>query len=405
MENIQSSRWHSKSSDLKQHIEEGKQGKKLGASVGLKRLEALIHGFASSRYYLIGADSNVGKTTLADYILINVMLDYIAKGKKLHVYYFSFEIPKVDKQLKWCAYFIFKKYGINLPIDYLSGTIKGMKITEEHERMLIEAYEIVDKLFDHIIWITSKSNEADLYGNFESFFSKHGTINYYAQTEAEKTAKSKLRFKSFEKNDPDILVIGVVDHIGLVGEGKSEIDAFSKNVCMATRNHFGMSWLVVQQFNPDFLANYEEAKIRNGSKAKLPTPSRSDYGDSRLPFRDADYVFSLIKPMQFDIESFAGYNCRKADEGGLGDFLLLLFVTKNRHGRKDLIFPLFMNFTVGAAYDLPKATDGFMEDESTWVFRSRALLQEQEKFTIKEEEEECNYLNNEWELHQQSLAI
>src|SRR4051812_30720124 len=79
-------------------LKRGMDGKNLGLGNGLKLVNRYIHGTHKARYYLIGAESGGGKTTIGDFMyVINAWLEAKRTGRKLKIFYLSFEIGKTDK--------------------------------------------------------------------------------------------------------------------------------------------------------------------------------------------------------------------------------------------------------------------------------------------------------------------
>ena len=76
-------------------VQSGRKGMNAGLGNGLQRINRYIYGTQRGRYYLIGADSSVGKTTLADYMFVlSTWADAKAKGIPIKIYYCSFEMSK-----------------------------------------------------------------------------------------------------------------------------------------------------------------------------------------------------------------------------------------------------------------------------------------------------------------------
>jgi hypothetical protein len=73
-----------------------------------------------------------------------------------------------------------------------------------------------------------------------------------------------------------------------------------------------------------------------------------DFGDSYYNFRDADLVMGLVKPVQYDLKTYHGWNLEE-----LGQYFIALHLMKNRYGPADRMLPLFMNPVAGMFYDLP----------------------------------------------------
>src|SRR5579872_3935043 len=86
-------------------VQRGLLGKNIGLRNGLIHINNYIYGTKKARYYLIGADSGVGKSTLVDFMFVlQAYKSAKATGRKLKIFYLSFEIGKADKVARWCSY-------------------------------------------------------------------------------------------------------------------------------------------------------------------------------------------------------------------------------------------------------------------------------------------------------------
>lgn len=65
----------------------------------------------------------------------------------------------------------------------------------------------------------------------------------------------------------------------------------------------------------------------------------------------ADAVFGMVKPIQYNLKTFNGYNLED-----IGQYFIALFLMKNRYGPADRWMPLFMNPLSGMFYDIPAPT-------------------------------------------------
>jgi len=139
----------------------GKEGKHLALSTGLPKLNIAIGGLQRGQSIGIAAPPKVGKTTLADFMLINSYL-YCERLGTLDLWeaiYFSFEIDRVSKEFKYAAYFFMHDFGITrftykekefeVSKEYLMGRliydkdadpIEFVKVSDEHSAVLKEIY-------------------------------------------------------------------------------------------------------------------------------------------------------------------------------------------------------------------------------------------------------------------------
>lgn len=330
------------------HVERGRLGLNMGIPSGLVKVDQYTYGTRPGIYYLTGGDSGTGKTTLVDFMRVLNAYEHCRKtGKKLHLIYFSFEISKHMKQLKWVAFYVWITFGVRLPTGYIDGNIKGKVLTDEHMRLVSIGYAYVERLMNSITFIEDVMHPTAIWVHMLNHFSHLGTINRHKPD-----AHSKLgRIIDYTPNEgeEDSTTIMVLDHIALVGveqgyNTKQLMDLMSKYI-VALRNLFEMTAVVVQQFNTE-LTTMNRDSYKKVSEASI-APQRVDFGDSTYTFRDADVVLGLIAPARFDMKSFMEYNVTM-----YGSKLVIMYLVKNRYGDSDKKMPLFLDPIAGTFQDI-----------------------------------------------------
>ena len=335
-------------------LQQGRLGNNIGLENGLQYINKYIYGTHKARYYLVGADSGVGKTTIADFMyVLNAWLSAKKQNRPIKIYYCSFEIGKTEKLFRWCSYFIFIKYGVRLSADYLQGRITGKLLSDQHTMWALEAYSTITEMLKDITIIQDVVHPTKIFENLiEIHFEKHGTVER-SPVSPEDARKGKKGFvKGYTENDPRMITMLMVDHLALTGtemhlETKGIMDKMSKYM-IVLRNLFYCTGCFIQQFSTDMMSTYRSAYGKSG-EASI-TPQRIDFGDSKATYRDADVVFGGAKP-QSQMEEFMGYNLSKQD--GLGDCFIAWYIMKNRYGTANRLIPLFMDGISGMIYDLP----------------------------------------------------
>jgi hypothetical protein len=271
----------------------------------------------------------------------------------IKIFYFSFEIGKTEKLYRWCSYFIFIKYGIRLPSDYLQGRINGKPITEMHAKLVLEAYTTITEMLKDIRIVQDVMHPTKIFeAMVEEHFAEHGTVERSKVPEAEAKKGKKGYVKGYSERDPALITILLIDHLALTGtemhlETKGIMDKMSK-YAIVLRNLFHCTVVFYQQFSTDMMASYR-GMIGKKTEATI-APQRIDFGDSKATFRDADVVFGLVKP-QGEVATFMGYDLNKHE--GLGTCFLAMYIMKQRYGPSGKVIPLFADGSTGMMYDLP----------------------------------------------------
>lgn len=326
-------------------VQRGRMGKNVGLRNGLYHINNYLYGTHKARYYLIAADSGVGKTTLADFMF--VLQGYKsakAANRPFKVFYLSFEIARADKIARWASYYVFQTYKIRLPSDYILGRIEGMLLSDEDHKKVKEAYKLIEQMFSECVIFIDMMMTPDMifHSVIEGHFEKRGKVV--------RDAKSG-QVMSFIPDDPDYTTMIVVDHIALTDSDKGErtketMDNLSRHF-VVLRNIFQSTILAIQQFSTDMLAANRAMHTKKTGVASI-APTRLDFGDSKSTYRDADVVIGAICPGR-DIPECIGYDLAPDK---LGQYLILLFIMKNRYGKSGKFSPVFMDPITGIFADI-----------------------------------------------------
>lgn len=344
---------------------EGLKGHNIGFGNGLTAVNKYIYGTHRARYYLEGADSGVGKTTISDFkYVLKGYEESIKLNRPFKVFYCSFEIGKPDKIGRWISYYIFIKFRIRLPSDYIMGRIKGMLVTKEHDKLVLFAYQQVMKMMECITFVDYMVSPTAIFeGLITSHYEKEGIVERLPVSQEDIKKGKKGAITGFKTNNSTSITLLIIDHFALAEheaglETKGTMDKLSK-YAVVLRNLFGTTVVGIQQFSTDMMNANRAMQIKK-TEASL-SPSRLDFGDSKATYRDADVVFGYIRPSAH-LDEFHGFNLSKRD--GLGDCMIVNYLLKNRYGPSNKIFPLFVDGCTGYVYDLP--SDPRNSDMQPW---------------------------------------
>ena len=360
-------------------VQRGRLGHNRGLENGLIRINNSIYGTHQGRYYLIGADSGVGKTTVSDFMFVLKAWQSAKKlGRRIKIFYCSFEISKLAKQARWCSHFIFLIYGVELPASYILGNIPNVYLTDEHMAMVKVGFERVEEIMKDVIFLEDAVHPTAIFESIVTdHYSKIGTVERTSVSAADKLKGKKGFVKHYTPDDPDYMTLLVVDHLGLIGtemglDLKGAMDKLSRYFIIL-RNQFNTTIVAIQQFSTDLLsAKRDRAVAASGSsKAAMISPTRLDFGDTKTTYRDADVVVGLVKPASFEMSDFQGYDTNTSEFGGLGDYFLAMYLMKHRQGPSDKKYAIFINYVAGICYDLPQS----LEQIQPWYDKAAQLDQ------------------------------
>lgn len=338
--------WKDDNDDFTVAVTDGRKGMNYGLDNGLDRTNNYLYGTHRGRYYLIGADSGVGKTTVGDFMfLLHPWMCAKRLGIPFYGKYLSFEISRKEKIARWVSFFVHLLFGRDMPSDYIMGRIPGLVVSDDDLSMIKVAKQYVDTILQDVQIVEGSVHPTWVFNWMVEHYEKIGTVLREKTTDP----KKKGYIIGFKPNDPRQVTFLYADHVALAHEEKgvvgtkAVIDKLSA-YAVGMRNTFGTSIAYYQQFNTELTSIHRTNKKGEVSIA----PQRIDFGDSKYTYRDADVVCGLVSPIQFDVSSY-----KKFDIAQLGSYFLAMHLMKNRYGVASRMMPLFMNPISGLIQELP----------------------------------------------------
>jgi hypothetical protein len=353
-------------------VRRGMKGQNVGIEDGMGRINQYLYGIHRARYYLVGADSGVGKSTRSDFRMINLWETCSKRGIPLDIFYYSFEMSKTSKIANWVASFIYRIYGIEMPADYILGRIDKNVPSNTDLKYIKVAYGMVRKMMENMYFMEGTIHPTGLLSNLiDRYYDtpEIGTILRGPSTEKNK----KGPIIGFRARDPQRMTFLMIDHLALGHQEKGlvsikdVIDKFSLYF-VQLRNLMGTTIQAIQQFNAELLAS---SRLNRKTEEAL-IPQRLDFGDSKYTYRDADVVEGLLMPAQFGLPTFKGYNLLELETN-----LVFNFLMKNRYGISGRAFPMLAHPMVGMYKDLPLEPNNMLKMEPYYkeVKRINAICQ------------------------------
>jgi len=302
----------------------------------LPGLSSVIPGIQKSRYYLVTANSKVGKTQLADYLFVYEPYEFITKNKpkniKLKIFYFSLEMSKERKLLSILSYKIFKDKGIIVSPEDLYSTFEKKILNDDIEKLLDEYDDYFKELEKTVTIIDNIRNPYGIYKYMRAYAEMHGHYTKKNVNFVNDDGKSETKEvnDTYIPNDPDEYVLVITDHISLLLPEKGQqlheaMSKFSSDYCLHMRDKWFYTIVNIQQQ----AAAQEKQQYTNTGESILEKlkPSADGLGDNKLVGRDVDVMIGLFAPSRYKIRSHEGYNIEK-----LGDHYRELLVLVNRNG-------------------------------------------------------------------------
>ena len=331
--------------ELKKRILEGISGKYKGLANGFNRLNDYIFGVQRAVYMLLGGQSGTFKTTLADFIVLNSILDAEAKSIEYNIFYYSYEIDELSKQCNWLSVIIFNKYGIVIPPEVIKG-YGDNRLTPDQEKLVNSEIPYMEELFKKIHFRFKATNPTGIYNELWNHFASKGNFEY--EPYIDKEGKEKQRIKKYIPNNPDSVTLVVLDHLLLLlkerGFSDKEVIDKMSEYAVDLRNMFGCSFLFISQFN-DGLSTVDRAKFKGVDLS----PQMTDFKSTRNPYADADIVLGTMCPYKLDMTNCLGYDINK-----LKSNMIMLKILKNRLSNDNIAIGLYVNPKAGSFAELPK---------------------------------------------------
>lgn len=326
---------------------------------GLPRFENVIPGIMQKKYYLVTANSGIGKTQFTDAFFMYKPLDYILNNEtdiKLKVFYYSLEVDKESKIIQGIAKKIYENYNLIIPFNKILSMSKNRISTEEFE-IIKSTKEYFERLEDHVYIYDGSMNPYGIYKQLSDYAKTHGTIHKKQITKKIKNEiTGNIEEESFEvfdyytPNNPKEYVLIIVDHAALLTpeQGlsiKGTIEKHSNNM-VQIRNHFGYTPVLIQQQ----AAASEEIDTYKGQtlESKL-IPSLYGLGETKLTGRDADIVLGIFSPSRYELETFRNYKISI-----LQDNFRSLHILKYRSGTPNGVVGLYFGGAVNYFEELPR---------------------------------------------------
>lgn len=333
--------------DLKAEIDKGRSGGNSGIPMGFDRLNHYI-GIRKSLYFLIGGNTGSGKTSFIDDCFVLNPLDWFlspegqASGIKLTIWYRSMERSKTYKMAKWISRRIFLDHGLIISVNKL---LSWNELLSDAEYEIFMSYkDYMDKMEEVITIIDGPENAVGIAKDLQKFALARGKVIQVDEYN-----------KKYIPNDPNEIVIVVIDHIGLLKNSKTQptkkesIDKMSDELRYA-RDFYGYTPVVVSQFN---------RSISNPMRIKAGDvePQLEDFSDSSSTQNDADVVMALFDPVRYGVEDPSGYNLNKLRDAFGGKYYRSIRLIKNSYGEDDIRIGMAFLGCVGMFKELPKKKD------------------------------------------------
>jgi len=338
------------------------------------KLALSFPGILPGMICMVTANSGVGKTQVAKALAVREPLEYAAKHNiNLKILYFALEESEeefIDSMI--CNYISIhckKKIDILTLQGYRESTIDDETIS------LIEQHlPNIEKMLENIEIIDSVYNPTGIYKYCRDFADRNGTHHYetrdFIKNKSDGTVEkipTKV-YSHYTPNDPNQVVICVVDHMSLLTPEKggtlhNAMSQWSTNYCLKQlTKHW--NWAVVNIIQQEQSGEKEQFSNNGQSIQKKTEPSLAGFANNKEIQRDAKVILGVYSPDRYDYKEYHGYDISK-----FRDSFRAIKVLKNRFGPPNKYYHFLFDGANNRFAELPKANENL-----DWYYNQADIL-------------------------------
>jgi hypothetical protein len=335
--------------EIRNQMRDGLTGKNMSISMGFRRLNKYI-GIRKKILTLVFGPTGSGKSSFVNSgWILNTFDHYILDRNnpvKVKPILFSFERSKLYIKIKWLSAKIFKDTGKLISIDRILSWWDGNKITADEVDLILMYEDYVNELMEYVTVIEGASNPTGCYRMIkEQYAEKHGVMEQISE-----------RKKIYIPNNPNEIVVPIVDHIGLT---RLEKGCPNKKAAVDKLTEYAQEWRDFYGYSPVFVAQITR-ELGSAQWQKLGDfePTVDLIKESGAPGEAADLIISLFDPIRYNTADAGGYEAKKFinEETGEKPFRSVK-ILKNTYGPDGIRCGTVMNGHTGIFAELPKKND------------------------------------------------
>lgn len=333
-------------------------GEDINIPFPFKRFSRFVPGIQQGRFFIVTANSKVGKSQITDFVFLYHPYMYLkTKPKtniKLKVFYFSLEMSASEKVKQALCHFMFLRSNGKIRVspeqfDSQFGAIKPEYL--EYAETLVKEFE--EEFEPKVEFIDKVRNPFGIYVYLREYARKNG--RFYNNDEEviipENPKWDDYKWNKYVPNDPDEYVEIIVDHANLIkpekGGGLFEAIGDLSKYFVNLRNYYGYIPILIQQqaLSQESVENMKADRLR---------PTADGLNMNKQTSQDCDMLLGLFSPFRHRIPTYMDYILAgNTPEEGLRDHHRELSVIYNRRGGA-VATQLFFDGAVNWFSELPQ---------------------------------------------------
>ena len=327
------------------------------------RFKSVFPGIQQAKYYGVTGAQKSGKTQLALYLFCLYPLWYAYNNPdklKIKILYFSLEMSTEslwDRIISWWLYVKSNKRH-RLSTTELNSLNAEYPLNDQIIHDLDSTYyaNFLDFIQENLIINQYIRNPVGIYKECINISNQNGSLTYKNVDWMDYESGEIIQKKVIDKyipNDPNLYLICITDHLGLMlveksfggdkGSLYSTIGKFSSNDCVYLRNVYGWTMVNVQQQS-------SEKEGNESFKLGRMTPTSDGLSDNKSTAKDMDTLLGIYNPHKYDIKTYKGYDITKFRKN-----IRFMEIIENREGEGNETCPLYFDGAVNYFEELPKS--------------------------------------------------
>jgi replicative DNA helicase len=348
---------------LYKNIVKGKQGKNVGLSTGIPKLDALTYGIQRGYVITIFGDSGCGKSSKALFSYVyKPLMEYINNNVNVNILYFSFELSDEVLLAKLLTIYIYEEYGEIISYDEVLSLTKA--IDDEKYKIVCDAKSWLETIEQRLTIVDTPIVPMQMDLTIRNWNSKFGR---FVDMENDQEA--------YILKDKESYNFVIIDHVKLAkdnGKGSKATIDDEANIAIYYRNKCQNTFIMIQQANRGF-KSMDRRMSGSGSYQLL---GLEDMSDSSGPAQASELVIGVYNPHREKLNKLDGYNFK-----AMSDNVRIIQILKSRFGKSDK--NVVVNFWGNINYfkECPEPED--IDDYEKLINLKTSSLKEEKKEEVK----------------------